>query len=445
VSGTGTALLDRWGAPVTARTPAAVDFLDAAVGDLVAFGTQARTLTTRAVELDEELILGECLMAFLELFSYTRAGVERARAHVARARELIKANGASAREAAHAEAAACWCEGDISGAIRIWERQLVSEPTDLLAVRLAHDGYYFLGDSLNLRDSPARILGSWNDGMHMASYVRAMYAFGLEECGSYARAESVARGAAEAAPADVWAHHCVAHVLEMEGRTAEGDEYMRESRRWWEHSGFPKHLWWHWGLFHLERGEIDAALAIYDDGLRFDPDTPVLELIDAAGLLWRLFLFGKASEDRRKALADAMERHVEEAVYAFNDMHTAMGLGMAGREDAGRALLAAMAERSVGDNQRMSARAGLSVARGVAAFCRGDYGEALEELLEGRYRASVFGGSNAQRDVLNLTVIAAAARGGNHHLVDALRSERLAVKPAAEAAVDRLIDANLRR
>jgi hypothetical protein len=438
----GWIVLDRWDVSIACETSDAVELFDDAVHDYVAFGTESRALTTRALALAPEFVLAECLMAYLDLFTYTRAGVERARTHLQVARNLLETGRGGDREAAHVTAATRWCVGDLTGAVRIWERNLLSHPTDLLAIRLAHDGYYFLGDALNLRDSPARVLPAWSDDVSMASYVRAMHAFGLEECGSYREAEVIARESARADPADVWAHHCVSHVLEMEGRAREGDAYMRASREWWESSGFPNHLWWHWSLFQLDLGDYDGALATMDDCLAFNLETSVLELVDSTSLLWRLFLLGRAPEPLRAALADAQEQHVDEAVYAFNDMHTAMALAMANRDAPLNYLTSVMTDQSAGDHQRMCRDAGLSVVRGIGAFAAGEYQTSVDELLETRYRARVLGGSNAQRDVLNLTLIAAAAKDENHRLVEALRAERLATKPGADEPLARLIAAN---
>jgi hypothetical protein len=46
-----------------------------------------------------------------------------------------------------------------------------------------------------------------------------------------------------------------------------------------------------------------------------------------------------------------------------------------------------------------------------------------------RYRASVFGGSHAQRDIVHRTLLEAALRAGDKPLARALASERVALKP----------------
>ena len=59
-----------------------------------------------------------------------------------------------------------------------------------------------------------------------------------------------------------------------------------------------------------------------------------------------------------------------------------------------------------------------------------------------RPEAHVVGGSHAQRDIIDLTLIAAAARAGQVRQARALVAERAARKPAAEAAARQLLEAN---
>ena len=50
----------------------------------------------------------------------------------------------------------------------------------------------------------------------------ACRAFANEECGNYVVAEAAGREAMALDPANLWAAHAVAHVMEMQGRRGEG-------------------------------------------------------------------------------------------------------------------------------------------------------------------------------------------------------------------------------
>ena len=69
------------------------------------------------------------------------------------------------------------------------------------------------------------------------------------------------RQAVERNSGDLWAIHAVAHVLEMQGRSAEGVKWLDYTPEQWAHKNpFKAHVWWHAALFFLAQGEYDRAL-----------------------------------------------------------------------------------------------------------------------------------------------------------------------------------------
>jgi hypothetical protein len=67
----------------------------------------------------------------------------------------------------------------------------------------------------------------------------------------------------------------------------------------------------------------------------------------------------------------------------------------------------------------------------VLAFAGGDYAGAVDAILPIRRDAVRIGGSHAQRDIINLTLIAAAERSGQWGLARALLQERVAMLATA--------------
>lgn len=66
-------------------------------------------------------------------------------------------------------------------------------PTDILAIKMVTDTYFFLGKQSKLRDSVARVLPLWSSkDLPLKSYLHGMYAFGLVETNFYTKAESEA-------------------------------------------------------------------------------------------------------------------------------------------------------------------------------------------------------------------------------------------------------------
>jgi hypothetical protein len=261
-----------------------------------------------------------------------------------------------------------------------------------------------------------------------------MHAFGLEETADYAAAEASGRRAVELEPRDAWAQHAVAHVMEMQCRQREGIAWMRASPQAWAADNFFQvHNWWHLALYHLELGEVDEVLTLFDGPIYGAQSNLALDMIDAAALLWRLHLQGIDVGNRWQALADHWQPLASAGNYAFNDAHAMMAFVAANRPQAARTLLETQqqAMRGGADNARFTAEIGHPVSKALLAFGEGNYAETVHLLRPVRNIAQRYGGSHAQRDLLDLTLIEAAFRSGQKALATALCNERLAVRPAS--------------
>jgi tetratricopeptide (TPR) repeat protein len=434
----GKAFADRWDVPVRAASPGAVALLDEAIEDLAALAGDPVAEAEAAVAADDSLVLGHIYRAYLQLYSTTPGGVAAAGDILKQLDETVMGE----REAHHLRAARSWVQGNWEATTRSLERALLRHPRDLLALKVAQDLYFFLGNRLELRDTAARVLPAWPRERPGWGYVQGIYAFGLEENADYRQAESRARAALEHNPRDVWSVHALAHVLEMEGRQRDGVAFLTASAPDWSASYFAIHNWWHRGLFHLELGEIDEALALYDDPMRAGRSAEWLDVVDAAALLWRLSLFGADVTERAEQLAADISDLVSSPVYIFNDWHAVMTFGLAGDHARNELVVAANRHLTAPTNRGAVERAGLDLLEAFSAFAAGRPDRAIDLLIDIRPRAHAVGGSHAQRDIIDLTLIAAATRAGDDALARALVTERVARKPAAEASARQLVVAN---
>ena len=93
--------------------------------------------------------------------------------------------------------------------------------------------------------------------------------------------------------------------MEMQGRHRDGVDFLTSRADDWSiGNGLAFHNWWHLGLFHLDLGDHDRVLEIYDTRIR-PAQTPVaLEMVDATAMLWRLTLRGVDVGARWQPLAD---------------------------------------------------------------------------------------------------------------------------------------------
>jgi len=409
----------------------AIALYDRAVDRLLRYHPEVVDVATTLVEQHADVPMAGALMAYLSLTSTDEPDVATA---VALA-EAMAAAPMNDRERAHHAAVSAWAQGDWVGASQALDGLLQRWPRDLLALQVGHQLDFFLGDAANLRDRPGRTLLSLDPADPHTAFVRGMQAFGLEEAGSYAEAEDAGLAALAVNPDDVWAVHAVTHAHEMRGRVAEGIGFLRDREiDWGTGNLFTVHNWWHLALFHLEAGDLEAVLRIYDDQVHNAASDGVpLEMIDASALLWRLHLDGQDDGGRFRPLADAWATRTDlRPWYAFNDLHAVMALVGAGRIADAESVVERLAGYvhlgGSGTNVAMTAEIGLPTCRAAVRFGQGRYDDAVDELLPIRRVLQHFGGSHAQRDVLQRTLLESALRAGRTDLARALIAERLAVR-----------------
>ena len=421
---------DPRGVAMTVGAGGSADRYEEALLDVLGYAGDPIGRIEAALADDPELVMGHVLRADTFLFALQPGFAAKAAASIAAAE--AQAARATPRERLHLAAARAWAGGDYAGASAAFDAILAEEPCDLTALMFAHQADFFGARPIVAR--PAAALTHWDGALPGYGFVQSMLAFGLEEDGDYAAAEPLGRAAVGANPKDVWGIHAIGHVMEMQGRDEEGIAWY-ESREadWAPGCFFAVHNAWHLSLYHVDRADQAAALAVYDRLLRPGQRSILLNLCDAAALLWRLSLAGVDVGGRWAEVADLMTPHASTRVHVFDDVHLAIGLAAAGRDVALDALLRSLAERAQGEGEpaSMARLVGLPAAQAVAAFGHGAYAAAVERLLAVRPHARLMTGSGAQRDILEMTLIEAALRDGQRSLARGLLTARLERKPGS--------------
>ncbi|CAC5417417.1 Tetratricopeptide repeat protein 38 [Mytilus coruscus] len=209
----------------------------------------------KMIEADPEFVLGHVMKNGLELSSLCKNiyANEELREDIKCMVDKATKQCITTREKKHVSAVKLWAEGDLTKACEVWEDILMEHPTDMLAVKFAHDCYYCLSHHHQMRDSIARILPFWNQSIPLYGYLLGMHAFGLEETCLYTEAKKQAERALEINRHDAWATHAMAHVTEND----------------WKVCGMTScHNYWHYGLFYIEKGEFDEALGLFDNEVK---------------------------------------------------------------------------------------------------------------------------------------------------------------------------------
>lgn len=409
---------DAQGNALTIASAAAARAYDHAIEGFLKYRFDAGQRVKALLALDPEAPLAQALAGLLAMLAYDRRLLPRAEAAAAKAEALHP----SPREAAHIAALRAWAGGAPERALAIWEGIVAEHPRDLLAFRLHHFAAFWTGAPARMLGAAEGVLRHWSAALPGFESVLACHAFAAEECGLYGPAEEAGRAAVAMDPGDLWATHAVAHVLEMQGRRAEGLAWLAAGEPHWQGgNNLMHHLWWHQAMFHLERREFDQVLALYDRRFR-DHDSPVtraqpdlyIDVQNAASMLWRLARHGVEAGGRWEELADKAEARIGDTLSAFTQPHWMMALAAAGRGGAARRLLAAVEEagRAEGAHARILREAALPACRAVLAHAEGRFAEAVAVLrpaLGGLYR---LGGSHAQQDVLEQLYLDAAMKAG---------------------------------
>lgn len=349
------------------------------------------------------------------------------------------------REKMHLTAANSWASGSVRTTARILDDINTAFPTDTLALYVGHQVDFFSGSSQRLNDRLAAALPFWSESQQHYGYLTAMWAFGLEESGNYAKADEVGRRAVEINKDDVWGIHAVIHVQEMLGKVDEGLKFLAEHSDDWMYGNFLNvHNSWHHALFMLELEKYGQALELYDSSINNGDSTNLaLEMLDASALLWRLHLDNIDVGDRWQPLAESWANKDPVPYYFFNDMHACLTFVGAGRMKDAESVVSrlanyvAQADR-LETNRDIVEQFGLPICRALVAHGKGDFANCTQILDPIWDKVAVIGGSNAQRDLVQRTFIDSLQKSGSHSCAENLLHQRLSDRPTSVWSSKRL-------
>ena len=335
---------------VSAASDEAARAFDHAVEGYLMHRVDAAQRIAPVLAADPGFGMAHVLRGYLPMTAYDGTFLPRAREALAEARRHLAR--ATPRERAHAEALSFWIDGEVGRALSAWEDIISEHPGDVLAFRMHHFVAFWSGMPERMLAGVERVLPRWSAAVPGWGAVLASRAFAHEECGSYVVAEASGREALMLDPANLWATHAVAHVMEMQGRRSEGIRFLGGLEQHWEGgNAITHHLWWHRAMYHLERREFGEALSLYDQRFR-DLASPLVQAMpdfivdaqNAASMLFRLELRGVEVGNRWVELADKAEARVGDHLSPFTLPHRMMALAATGQWAAADRMLAAMQE-----------------------------------------------------------------------------------------------------
>lgn len=423
---------DAWGYPLTTDSAEAAAAYSETVRGYLGFRADTMSHLQVALKQDPNFALGYaakglllCSIRSLRFYPKIKEALVAAKAN---------AKGLSRREQLYIDALDAAFAGRLTSAVVAYEAILAEYPNDLLAARLAQMELFWLGEAHWMHAVIDRTAPHWQPDMPDYHSFLSLWSFGLEETGQYEAAEQAGRRAVELAPSDHWGTHAVAHTLIMQGRAKEGVAWLDGLKGEWGNANhFVHHLWWHRCLFHLELGQVDAILEIYDQDIR-NPDSPLIQSMDdfnvdmqnCASLLQRLELRGIDVGHRWQDLVPAVSHRIGDHTSPFTSPHYVMILAAAGEVAKADDMLLAMracVHEDEGTLPPRYAAAAIPAAEAAIAHRRGDHEKVLEVLLPARRNLWMMGGSHAQQDVFQQMLFDSAKQVGRSDMLPILLSE----------------------
>ncbi|WP_300298553.1 tetratricopeptide repeat protein [Ferrovibrio sp.] len=422
-------LNDRWDLQVATDDPAVVAGLDTFDTSFITYGTTAAAVWD-AARADPACVMAQAKAAALEMFLQTGQSTAKAGPWLRQAGPYLSKT--TEREKLwHAQVAA-WVAGDAETAIALCREIATRWPQDLAAVKMTQFHMFHVGDLAGMLEIAEAALPVHR---HIAE-MHGMLAFGLEEMNRLDEAEAAGRRAIEMKRAEPWAHHAIAHVMETQGRCAEGFDFMIGlSDSWADRNSFMlSHNWWHAALFAIDSDQPEAALRLYDDHVWGVWKDYSQDQVNAVALLARLEFAELDVGDRWQDVADYIETRGPEHVEPFLDAHYLLGLTRAGRDAAAATLLASLHDHVARQNDqhlmgRIWRAVGLPLAEGVAAYGRADWRAAFNRLKPALDGLQQIGGSHAQRDLFWQLWLRAGAHAGEITTVKPYLEQRIADRP----------------
>jgi hypothetical protein len=425
---------DRYGLPVSTMSPAALDAYVEGVDRLLAANAGAEASFDRAIEADPGLVVAHVGRArSLQL----RGRLPEARAAAARARSL--AAGANPREQGQVEALALTVDGKAARALVAIREHLDRFPRDAMVLSPATGVYGLIGFSgrQDRNEALVALLEPLASDYGDDWWFQSAHGFALTEARGWKAGAPLIQRSLALAPRNAHGAHAWAHVLYERGDEGEGAAFVEA---WLP--DYPRdaqlhcHLSWHLALFELARGREERAWEIYLASIRpgasLSPPLPLLA--DSASLLWRRELAGSERHPEHwDELAAYAGRAFPKIGIGFADAHCAVAYAAAGQPEALERWVDELT-RADSEGRLLSGSALPAVADAFGAFARGDYGETIRLLAPAVDQFVRIGGSRAQRDLFENTLLAAYWRSGRTAAATGMLERRLDRSPTVPRA-----------
>ena len=392
------AITDRYGLPITTSSPLAARHFGDGMDRLLSYSAGADESFAAAVQADEGLAVAHAGVALLAV---AQGDAATARAAAERARRTV--GGATRREQRHVEALSALIAGETARGLALVDEHVAEFPRDALLVNQTSSAIGFAGGSRREEQRLAfleRLAPAYGDDW----WFQSALAFTYHEVDRFEEARRLSERSLEQYPGNANASHNIAHVYFEAADNDAGAAFMEDWLAGYDpRASFHCHLAWHLAMFELHRGRYARAREVFERDI-LGAVNPRLAMIDGSALLWRFRLDGEPDEPLAwRRLADLAER-VSRPGFVFGEMHAAVAYAACGDETALAKLIDGL--RTIdAKGDPIAGAVALPLVLGIAAYVAGDHAGALAHLEPVEGEIHRIGGSHAQWELFEETMV----------------------------------------
>ncbi|MFT4726059.1 MAG: hypothetical protein ACI9UN_000554 [Granulosicoccus sp.] len=358
-----------------------------------------------AVESDPSFALGFAGLARGKQFS---GNVPDAKSAMEKARKLTK--GLGARERSHINALGLLVDGNVTEAYLAIRTHVDTYPRDALVAQTCSSVFGLIGFS-GKPGREAEIL-AYTAGLlpHYGEdwWCLSQYAFALCETGNQVKASAIIEQSLRLNACNANAAHVQSHIYYETGETQLGISYLEDWLKTYDRSGYLHgHLSWHAALWSLEQGDIDNMWRRITTDIQpgVTHALPVNVLTDTASILYRAELAGvSVPKENWICISTYAQQFFPKTGLGFVDIHAALAHAMAGDAKALNTIID-FPNTSTGDLVT-------PVAEAYKAIAQQKWKEGANLLVLAMADHARLGGSRAQRDVLEFSLLGALLKLG---------------------------------
>ncbi len=417
-------LTDRYGLALTTTSAAARDAYVEGCDLLLSIFPGATAALDRAIAADPDFALAHIARARSRQTATDLAGMRESLA----AAESVSA-GLPARDLSHIAVFRLLFAGQPAACLAAVRAHLDQWPRDAVVLSLVANQGGLIGMSglagreHNLAALLTKLAPHYGDDW----FFNCHYGMALSEVSRQAEARPIIERSLAAYKLNAYGAHALAHCCYETGKRDEAIAFMKEWLPCYHRDGaLYGHLAWHLAIFELQAGNMDACLRLYHAAFSA-PDhrgAAQQKLNDTAAFLWRSELAGHPRDPGKWAvMLDFVREKFPRPGQSIADWHAALVYAANAEYDALDAWIDAIEDLDRA-GRYASGTTVPAAARAFAAFQRGDYATVIDRIVPMLTERERIGGSRAQVDLIEFTLLASYLRSGRQEDARRLRDQR---------------------